>query len=105
MNEDFTSIVNRVERYFKISSLLCSSCGELGHICNSQIDIVEKPEDYGIYTKEDWEKEMDKEMNWIIENRKAVLLCLTKLKKEWPESCKSLRYVLSLQKRNYNWRN
>jgi hypothetical protein len=92
----------RLERYFKMASLLCSCCGELITVHDDRGNITERPEDYGIYTREDFEMEMKKEMEWVMNNKAMVMSILPKLQKKWPESCNAIRVVLSMAKIHYN---
>jgi hypothetical protein len=100
MQEDL--LLKRIERYFKIASLVCSCCGEFTCIKDKKGQVIERIEDYGIYTKEEWEREMKKETLWMRENKKAVLSLLSGFEAEWPESCTSLRLILSLPNIVYN---
>ena len=96
------SIARRIERYFKIASLVCSCCGEFTSIFDRNGNVVESLEDYGIHTKEEWETEMEKEIIWIKRHEVDVLSILPDLHKEWPESCKSLRMILTMTGGNLN---
>ncbi len=93
-------IAKRIERFFRISSLVCADCGELSCIYDENGNVVESLEDYGIHNKEEWDREMDKEINWLRKNRESVLSILPDFQNEWPESCKSLRMVLTMANLN-----
>ena len=95
-------IARRIERFFKIASLFCADCGEFASIYDENGNVIECLEDYGLYNKDDWDEEMDKEMAWIKENRKAVMAILPALEGEWSSSCNSLRTVLSLSNFSLN---
>lgn len=87
----------RIITFFKISSLKCNCCGELGeHIEeNRYIKISKTAEYYGIKNIEEWEEKMDKEMLWIKNNKEKVLSILPEVKEEWAESCDAVRQILS----------
>ena len=95
-------LLKRIDRYFRIASLLCSCCGEFACIKDKDGQVIEKIEDYGIHSKEEWEIEMRKETLWMREHKKEVLAQLYRFESEWPESCTSLRLILSLPNIVYN---
>ena len=85
----------RIERFFKIASLLCADCDHFIKIYDEDGNVTETIEDYGIYTKDEWEKEMNKEISWLRQNRNEVLSLLPELQKEWSASCDSVRLILT----------
>lgn len=95
-------IKKRVKRFFEVSSLLCSCCGELGCVYDEEGNVMYRPDDYGLYSKEDWDKEMDKEISWMRDNKRFVLSVLPVFKREWPECCKMLKQILLLQDSSHN---
>ena len=88
-------IISRVINYFKIASLKCACCGELGaHLeGNDKVQIIKEAEFYGIKTVEDWEIKMGEEMNWVMSNKEIIRHLLRYLPKEWDNSKKTLKEI------------
>lgn len=95
------SVGERLERFFEIASLKCSRCGELGHHIDESenIKLIRTPEYFGINNLEDWEKEIDKEFEWVLSNSRDVLAVLPELRTMWNESCKAVEFAI---KKNEN---
>jgi len=98
-NENNVEIIDKLRRFFEISSLICSHCGKFGCLEDNykkdEIKITKTPEYYGIITKEDWKIKMDEYIKWIFENKNEVLKVLPNLENEWKETCKSVRLLLN----------
>ena len=86
-------VLDRLERYFIVSSTKCSDCGEL-HTSVSAGDETYTADDFGIDSIEEWELEMDKEEEWVRENQPTVEKALVHLEDEWPQSVDAVRETL-----------
>jgi len=83
-------VLERIERYFVVSSTKCANCEELHGTVT--VDGEEyTAADFGIDTLEEWELEMDKEEEWMRENQSAVEAALPLLEPEWPQSVAALQ--------------
>jgi hypothetical protein len=77
------SISERIEFFFEISAL--------GDIDNNRL----LPEGNQFFTSfEQWEVELNKEMEWIQENSTMVRLNLAPLREKWPTCCNILESLL-----------
>ena len=87
---------NRIINFFEVAALKCSCCGKLGqHIDKSKnIQIIRSPEFFNISSIEEWEKFIDEELKFLIQNKEEVLLILPELENKWKESCKALRKLI-----------
>lgn len=84
------SIRDRVERFFVVSSIRCSDCGDVhGSVTVGGESFT--AEDFGIESIEDWELEMEKEEEWLRTNESAVRSVLHVLEPEWPETVRAVR--------------
>lgn len=66
------SVVDRVERYFIVSSIRCANCGDL-HGAVTLDGKTYTADDFGIETGDEWELEMDKEEEWLRDNARAFV--------------------------------
>ena len=85
----------KLRRYFEISGIRCSKCGELGYL-ESPDGTIKIPEDYGIFIVDEWEKKMDEYMGWIkdAKNEEKILNALPHLEDEWPGCCNAVRTLI-----------
>lgn len=84
------SVVERVERYFIVSSIRCSNCGDL----HGEVTVdgeTYTADDFGIETGYEWELEMDKEEEWLRDNARAVRAILPRFESEWPQTVYAIR--------------
>lgn len=84
------SVKERVERYFVVSSVRCSECGDI----HGEVTVGEEAytaDDFGIESVEDWELEMDKEEEWLAQNEEAVREALPVLEPDWPRTVDAVR--------------
>lgn len=77
----------RIEKFFKLATL--------GDSENMKLTSLAK--DYGFANFQQWQAAMESEMDWMRQHSKLVRLNLAPLRKEWPNCCKALEDVLSLQ--------
>jgi hypothetical protein len=84
------SVIERVERYFIVSSIRCASCGDL-HGEVTLDDETYTIDDFGIESAEEWELEMDKEEKWLQNNARAVRAVLPRFETEWPQTVRAVR--------------
>ena len=84
LEEKTSSITERIEKFFSLSSLVCNCCGKIDPQAFS----------LGIHTKKDWERRMGEEMEWIQAHKAEVILNLAPLRKSWSACCSSLEEVL-----------
>lgn len=85
-------VKKRLEKFFEISSLFCSACGRFGETHSGQIAYV--PEDYGISSKDDWDRSIEDYLEWAIENKTEVMKELPGLESEWKNNCESLKIFI-----------
>ena len=90
INED---VRDRVERYFIIASIKCADCGSL-HVEVEANGQTYTADDFAIETPSDWELEMEKEEDWVADNREAVSHALYALEDEWPQTTAAVRQTL-----------
>ena len=101
-----------LNKFFFISSLKCSNCGELGLLigedfhCTNEAEIpkdnkkqIVRPQDYDIYNTQEWETEMNIMFTKIVQNKKKVLHILPLLEERLPLSCDRLR--IAIEKNNF----
>lgn len=88
------AVRERVERYFVVSSVRCSECGDI----HGEVTLggeTYTADDFGIESVEAWELEMDKEEEWLADNAEDVRDALAVLEPEWPRTADAVRtYVL-----------
>ena len=84
------AVRERVERYFVVSSVKCSNCDEIHGTVTFDGEGY-TAEDFGIETVEEWEREMEKEEDWIRDNREEVEAVLPFLEEEWPRTVEAVR--------------
>lgn len=83
-------VIERLERYFIVSSTKCSNCEEIHGTVTVDGESYTAA-DFGIETIEEWDLEMDKEETWLRENREAVEDALALLEDDWPRSVAAVR--------------
>lgn len=87
VNED---ALERVERYCIVAASKCPDCGGI----HPEVEVngeIYRPEDFGIETPEDWQMEMDKEQDWITENKDTVHRAIVELQDEWPRTTAAIQ--------------
>ncbi|WP_207587248.1 hypothetical protein [Halomontanus rarus] len=83
-------VLERLERYFIVSSTKCADCDELHGAVTVDGDSYTAA-DFGIESLEEWELEMDKEECWMAENRDVLEPALSSLEDDWPRSVSAVR--------------
>lgn len=83
-------VLERLERYFIVSSTKCSDCDELHGTVTVDGDSYTAA-DFGIESLEEWELEMDKEESWMVDNRAVLEPALSSLEDDWPRSVAAVR--------------
>lgn len=78
--DESESVVERLERYFRLAALRCDGCGEF-HGDPAQDEA-------------EWYRRMWGEMDWILNDQWAVLSVLPAMEREWSEACDSVRALL-----------
>ncbi len=84
------SVVERLERYFVVSSTKCAECDELHGTVTVDGDRY-SAEDFGIESLEEWELEMDEEEDWMREHRRDIAAALPLLEDDWTRSVTAVR--------------
>jgi hypothetical protein len=84
------SVSERVERYFIISALRCTNCGDFHEVATANGETY-TAEDFAIESKTEWELEMDKEEEWLRDNAYAVRAVLTDFELEWSHTVRAVR--------------
>jgi hypothetical protein len=79
------SVADRVERFFIISNLRSGECGELHNTvtCDNETYTAD---DFAIESVDEWELELEKEIDWLQANERAVRAVLPALEAEWPKT-------------------
>jgi hypothetical protein len=83
-------VVDRLERYFVVSSTKCANCGGLHGTVTIDGDSYTAG-DFGIESIEDWNETMDDHEAWIRDNPDRVRAALTRLEAEWPHTVAAVR--------------
>lgn len=83
-------VLERLERYFIVSSTKCADCDELHGTVTVDGDSYTAA-DFGIESREEWELEMDTEERWMAENRDVLEPALSSLEDDWPRSVAAVR--------------
>jgi hypothetical protein len=84
----------RVKRYFIVASVRCAECGGLHGTVTVDGESYTAA-DFGIDSEAAWEREMEKEEDWLRAHKSAVAHALVALEDEWPESVAATRERLS----------
>lgn len=86
-------VIDRIERYFIVSSVRCANCGDL-HTSVTVDGETFTADSFGIESVEEWQLEMEKEEDWLENNESAVRKALHHLEDEWPESVHACRNAI-----------
>jgi hypothetical protein len=78
------SVVQRLERFFRLADLWCSACEEFHG----------DAEEFGVVDKANWDEQMGAEVAWILNNRWQVRDALPALEGEWAATCDSVRFLM-----------
>lgn len=84
------AVVERLERYFIVSSTRCANCGDL-HGTVTVDGTTYTAADFDIGSIEEWHEEMDDAETWMRAEEETVRAALALLEDEWPRSVRAVR--------------